>query len=334
MRDGNNTVLSRKAARKKGVINDLEFASNLLAYYNAKEDVFDWQDQVRWIDGKVPLDHTPKIIITIVRLHMGISWNSFIGMAVLSCLGVLLAVFFLGFNIKYRYHRIVKMSSPNLNNIIILGIILIFLSVLAGGFDSRLVSRNIQQVACQVRAWLLSIGFVLAFGSMFSKTWRVYRVAALKTPKRRKITDNQLYIMVICFFGLDVCVLTLWQILDPFYVEVIDLYERMISVLKHQNEDLQKSSVSTSGPGGSSGSVPHVETNQGIHSDERNIQLENELRKQYDGTYIPGNDSEDDWQRKITSCGADCTDDGIDNIALASKLTSNYKIDQGSEILA
>ncbi len=48
------------------------------------------------------------------------------------------------------YHRFVKMSSPNLNNIIVLGDIFVFLSVLAGGIDGRIVDGNIQTTACQV----------------------------------------------------------------------------------------------------------------------------------------------------------------------------------------
>ncbi|XP_072030345.1 gamma-aminobutyric acid type B receptor subunit 2-like isoform X1 [Amphiura filiformis] len=61
---------------------------------------------------------------------------------------------------------------------------------------------------------------------MFSKTWRVYRVAALKTPKRRVITDNHLFIMVFVFFCIDLCVLILWQVLDPIYVETIEVAEK------------------------------------------------------------------------------------------------------------
>ncbi|XP_072030305.1 gamma-aminobutyric acid type B receptor subunit 2-like [Amphiura filiformis] len=69
---------------------------------------------------------------------------------------------------------------------------------------------------------------------MFSKTWRVYRVAALKTPKRRVITDNHLFIMVFVFFCIDVSVLTLWQLIDPLHIEAIDLYERETEILNQQ----------------------------------------------------------------------------------------------------
>ncbi|XP_072030704.1 gamma-aminobutyric acid type B receptor subunit 1-like [Amphiura filiformis] len=205
---------------------DGEFSKHLIASYAAKDDYLDWHEDIRWSGDSIPMDHTPRIVITTIRLHKGISLYSFLGMSVLAGVGILLAVSFIGFNIYYRHQRFVKMSSPNLNNTIILGSILIYFSIIAGGLDSGIVDSTIQLIACQVRAWLLSIGFVLAFGSMFSKTWRVYRVAALKTPKRRIITDNQLYLMVLIFFCLDAFVLTLWQTLDPLFLNIIDLYER------------------------------------------------------------------------------------------------------------
>ena len=35
----------------------------------------------------------------------------------------------------------------------------------------------------QARAWLLDIGFSLAFGAMFIKTWRVYKIYTNKHMK-------------------------------------------------------------------------------------------------------------------------------------------------------
>ena len=46
--------------------------------------------------------------------------------------------------------RVVKMSSPNLNNIIILGSILIYIWVAVSGIDNTLVSDAWFYVMCQV----------------------------------------------------------------------------------------------------------------------------------------------------------------------------------------
>ncbi|XP_072030368.1 gamma-aminobutyric acid type B receptor subunit 1-like [Amphiura filiformis] len=193
-----------------------------IASYSIELDILELENDIIWKDDYLPIDHT-----AIVRLYQGISQYLFIIISVSAGVGIFIACIFLAFNLKYRTQKTVKMSSPYLNNIIIIGSILIYASVIISGLDSNVISINTFAATCQIRAWLLSTGFVLGFGSMFSKTWRVYRVAALKTPKRRILTDKHLFIMVFVFFCIDVIVLTLWQIIDPIYVVTIDLYERM-----------------------------------------------------------------------------------------------------------
>ncbi|XP_072030589.1 gamma-aminobutyric acid type B receptor subunit 2-like [Amphiura filiformis] len=145
-------------------------------------------------------------------------------MSSIASLGVLEALVFLVFNIKYRIQKTMKMSSPNLNSLILVGSILVYLSVISAGVDSHLIaSEEIRGDLCVVRVWFLSVGFVLAFGSMFSKTWRVHKVTAFKTAKRIIITDKDLFLLVLILLIIDVAVLTIWQIVDPLSVEVQDL---------------------------------------------------------------------------------------------------------------
>ncbi len=68
------------------------------------------------------------------------------------------------------------MSSPYLNNLIIIGCILTYTSVIFLGLDSSLTSEDTFPYICAARAWLLMAGFSLAFGAMFSKTWRVHSI--------------------------------------------------------------------------------------------------------------------------------------------------------------
>lgn len=68
------------------------------------------------------------------------------------------------------------MSSPYLNNLIIIGCILTYTSVIFLGLDSSLTSVQTFPYICAARAWLLMAGFSLAFGAMFSKTWRVHSI--------------------------------------------------------------------------------------------------------------------------------------------------------------
>lgn len=68
------------------------------------------------------------------------------------------------------------MSSPHLNNLIIIGCMLTYTSVIFLGLDSGLSSIAAFPYICTARAWLLMAGFSLAFGAMFSKTWRVHSI--------------------------------------------------------------------------------------------------------------------------------------------------------------
>ncbi len=49
----------------------------------------------------------------------------------------------------------------------------------------------------QTRSWLLAVAFTLAFGGMFSKTWRVYSIVIYKKTKR-KVVDyvNKLFAII------------------------------------------------------------------------------------------------------------------------------------------
>ena len=47
---------------------------------------------------------------------------------------------------------------------------------------------------CQARAWILSMGFTLAFGAMFSKVWRVHRFTT-KAKTDPKVQKNNFYLI-------------------------------------------------------------------------------------------------------------------------------------------
>lgn len=79
-------------------------------------------------------------------------------------------------NKPFILNRYIKMSSPYLNNLIIIGCIFTYASVIILGLDSKLTSVDAFPYLCTGKAWVLMAGFTLAFGSMFSKTWRVHSI--------------------------------------------------------------------------------------------------------------------------------------------------------------
>ncbi|XP_036099570.1 probable G-protein coupled receptor 156 isoform X1 [Molossus molossus] len=141
---------------------------------------------------------------------LGIVWTS------LSC-GLLLIVFFLGFTIRCRKNRIVKMSSPNLNIVTLLGSCLTYSSAYLFGIqDGGASVRSSMETLIQVRLSMLCIGTSLVFGPILGKSWRLYKVFTQRVPDKRVIIkDLQLLGLVAALVIADVILLMTWVLTDP-----------------------------------------------------------------------------------------------------------------------
>ncbi|KAJ8044811.1 Gamma-aminobutyric acid type B receptor subunit 2 [Holothuria leucospilota] len=195
-----------------------EYDRLVLATLNVKNEI-EWVRDIVWPGGVFPLDHTPVALPRKEEIYEGISSVIYITTCSAATCGLLFAIVCLIFNFKYRKQIFIKMSSPNLNSLIIIGCTLIYVSACMAGSESFSDDSVIFLKLHQMRVWSFSIGFVLSFGSMFSKTWRVHKVAALKNPKRAVVTDRHLFVMVGAFLSLEVTVLSAWFIISPMRVE-------------------------------------------------------------------------------------------------------------------
>ncbi|XP_048589159.1 gamma-aminobutyric acid type B receptor subunit 2 isoform X1 [Nematostella vectensis] len=170
-----------------------------------------------WPEGKVPLDRTIK-----VRQFIKIPLWLYIFVCLMGSLGIVLGLVFLAFNIKYRNKRYIKLSSPNLNNVVILGCILIYSTVFLYGLDGR-VSDKVFTATCRARFCLLSLGFTIGFGAMFSKTWRVHQIFTNVKKVKKVVRDKDLFGMLGVIVLIDVLLLSLWMALHPPSRKVIVL---------------------------------------------------------------------------------------------------------------
>ncbi|KAL4706640.1 hypothetical protein ACJJTC_005025 [Scirpophaga incertulas] len=182
--------------------------------YCAERDHLDLSsgEAFKWIGKNPPKDRTLRLIE-----HTQVNITIYSVLVSCSILGILLATGFLAMNIHYRNQRYIKMSSPHLNNLIIIGCILTYLSVIFLGLDSSLSSIGAFPYICTARAWLLMAGFSLAFGAMFSKTWRVHSIFTDVKLNKKVIKDYQLFMVVGVLLCVDLAIMTTWQISDPFY---------------------------------------------------------------------------------------------------------------------
>ncbi len=82
---------------------------------------------------------------TVVKKVAHVSAVVYLALSIAASAGMLLSLVFLVFNIKNRNIRFIKMSSPNLNNVIIVGCLLSYASVFLLGFDNN-VAQNVLHI--------------------------------------------------------------------------------------------------------------------------------------------------------------------------------------------
>ncbi|XP_030060959.1 putative G-protein coupled receptor 156 [Microcaecilia unicolor] len=132
-------------------------------------------------------------------------------------LGLLQVLFFFIFTVRFRKNRIVKMSSPNLNLVTLLGSSLAYTSgYLFGIQECASVHLTSLETLIQVRFGLLYIGTTLVFGPILGKSWRLYKVFTQRVPDKRVIIkDLQLLGLVALLVLADALLLMIWVFSDP-----------------------------------------------------------------------------------------------------------------------
>ncbi|CAF0860392.1 unnamed protein product [Adineta ricciae] len=176
---------------------------------------------ILWHGNGPPRDRTNQ---TIEFQHVYLS--VFISISICSGIGLFISCAFLAFNIQFRSHRYIRMSSPLLNNLILCGCMLAYASVILMGINSSLFARKsytkmVMNIVCPIRVWILCISFTLAFGSMFSKTWRVHSIFTNINITKKGIHDSRLLALVGILLLTDLTFLISWQVFDPIHQQLI-----------------------------------------------------------------------------------------------------------------
>lgn len=197
----------------------------VVAFYDQKTDNMSWvnprygniEDKVIWRGGKVPQDRT----IVQTELMMVNLWL-YGAMVFLVILGCVFASLFMYVNFKYSHRRIIRDSHPSCNNLMLVGVMFCLLALVPGGLDGRFVSPSVFPVACHLGTWLLTTGFSLSYGAMFSKIWRVHRITRMSKEdgKTAEVVPWKLWLAVAFLLLIDVILLTIWTVIDPLGREV------------------------------------------------------------------------------------------------------------------
>ncbi|XP_055335361.1 gamma-aminobutyric acid type B receptor subunit 2-like [Paramacrobiotus metropolitanus] len=205
-----------------------------IAFFNPEDNFLHFNcsicEQISWIasGARVPADRRVvlPVIETVTREVLYIIGS-------IALLGILLALSFLCFNILFHSQKFIKLSSPKLNNTTALGCCLVYASVISLGIDYGVTGESsIMKSICQVRIFLFSTGFSVAFGSLFLKTFRVHQIfrkASGGVIKSKLLRDNQLLCGVGCLFTIDCIFLFIWFVSDPIQVELMHIGEQTLA---------------------------------------------------------------------------------------------------------
>ncbi|GAU97950.1 hypothetical protein RvY_09165-3 [Ramazzottius varieornatus] len=235
-----NSVFRQYVEKEFRVVAVYQAESHYLSFNCSRCLSVSWRGQ-----SKIPVDRRKSLHgIESIDLH------TFVGVTIVSCFGISLSLTFLCFNFRFRNHkyglalwarahvlyppyishprmvfcRFIKLSSPKLNNTTAIGCCLVYGSVIAFGVDYGLTQSHLHMHAiCQIRIFLLSSGFSVAFGSLFLKTFRVHRIfrrASRGVIKSRLLRDNQLLAGVALLFCTDIAFQLIWYLTDPVDVQL------------------------------------------------------------------------------------------------------------------
>lgn len=144
-----------------------------------------------------------------------VALNSILGAIAGLCV---LFVLFIGFIIIFQWRKF-RYSSPLFCVFIILGALLGLASVFT-------LLPNPNSELCLSFPWLLGIGFVLLFGTLFTKTWRTWRLFHnARKFKIIRISNKMMFLVVGSFVLFEAIFMILWSTLGDPNVSVEPIYK-------------------------------------------------------------------------------------------------------------
>ncbi|XP_038068448.1 gamma-aminobutyric acid type B receptor subunit 2-like isoform X1 [Patiria miniata] len=176
--------------------------------------------RIKWPGGRIPVDGVTRrsLVLEVSSTARAILFS-------LASLGAVLALAFLFLNVRYKHRRAIKMSSPSLGNLTVVGCLLLYASVFATGWDKKDLSDTAIIVKCHLERMLISLGLSFAFGSIFMRTYRIHAIfsRAVKKFQRIDLPDWKLICGVLTAVFVDCVIFAAWITLDTATVTKRDL---------------------------------------------------------------------------------------------------------------
>ena len=142
--------------------------------------------------------------------------------------GIVFTVIFLIINLIYRKKKVVKLSSPLLNTVILSGALLQCIVAVLVVLDNRLLGRNPDDtsscigctILCHLIWWLPALANDLIFGTLVGKAFRVYRIA-IRQVISKSVTNIEILIFVSLLLLLDSLYTIVWAAIPQIQLQFI-----------------------------------------------------------------------------------------------------------------
>ena len=123
--------------------------------------------------------------------------------------------------LKYRRSRVIKATSPLLNQFIYAGCYIsvagMLLYYLYRGFP---LSNEVAGNVCHaVWVWIIPVAYILIIGTIIARTWRLYRIFKHTFKPGRLISDPVLSSFVLTLLCVYALIGTAWTAIDPLKIE-------------------------------------------------------------------------------------------------------------------
>ncbi|KAI8995768.1 periplasmic binding protein-like I [Gaertneriomyces semiglobifer] len=166
----------------------------------------DWVD-----DAATGRDCSIPIVESTVQPSSGVGIVIMILLALLICiLGASLAGLYI-----YRDESSIRAISPFFSSLIVVGLILIC----AGAY--AYVGRP-TVARCVIQAWFISIGYSLAMGALFTKTWRLMKIFGNNKLQVMPLTDKRILLWTLGAVFITIILLVIWTTVELPHPKRID----------------------------------------------------------------------------------------------------------------
>jgi len=136
--------------------------------------------------------------------------------SIASCFAIMTLVL-LGLNIRWRNEKILRMSSANVNNVILIGSAMLFITSYLSA-DATIVSPDSMGTVCRARIWVLLLGFQVMFAPLFTKIYRVHVIFRSSHLKVQIFKDSKVFQIVAGLVLFDVVLLGIWTAMTSMSV--------------------------------------------------------------------------------------------------------------------